>query len=141
VRKKRGKGAKGRVQTIDGIRTRKYEVLERERRKIRKNLISTSTLMQNNQELKVHDPSKQSTILAMPRRFSHKYYHATFTRTSAAHNVCTAPATTGMYPCTYGINKETLLQREDEGILLRPQLSVRIRFPLLVPKKLSEQRK
>jgi hypothetical protein len=134
-RRRRGSAVEGRVQ-----RVRKYEVLERERKKIHWDLISTSTCLKNNQELKVHDPSKQSTILSILRRSSHKYYHATFTRTSAAHNVCTAPATTGMYPCTYGISKETLRQKENEGILLRSQLKARIKFLLLVLRKLSKQR-
>jgi hypothetical protein len=62
VWKRRGKGVEGRVHRIDGIRTRKYEAGDWERKKIHKNSISRSTCMLNNQEFKVHDPSKQSTI-------------------------------------------------------------------------------
>ena len=60
--RRRGKGVKGRLQRIDGIRTRKYEVEEWERKKMHNSVISMSTCMQNNQEFKVHDPLKQSTI-------------------------------------------------------------------------------
>ena len=56
VWRRRGKGVEGRVQRIDGIRT--YEAGEWERKKMHKNLISTSTCIKNNQELKVHDPFK-----------------------------------------------------------------------------------